>query len=450
MEDVVKKVMPHSNEAEQAVIGSMLIDANAISVAQEIISEGDFYQKNYAELFKAMKYLSDHGKECDLVTVKTQLEEQGVSSEIISLDFIKNILDMVTTSANVRQYAQIVRDKSVMRELIRTTEDIANRCYAGAESADELLESTEKEVFELIQTGHSSETKDIKEIALDVIKKIEKAAKKKGAVTGIETGFKKLDYQLSGLQPSDLILIAARPSVGKTAFALNIAENVAVKKNLPMAIFSCEMADEQLVNRLLSQNSMIDAQKIRNGKLNEKEWEGLVQAANVIGNSNLIIDDTPGIDVSVMRSKCRKLKLERDIQLIIVDYMQLMTVKKKEGSKTSFGSREQEIAEISRTLKAIARELNVPVIALSQLNRASENREGKKPILADLRESGSIEQDADVVMLMSRAYDEETKTEDRNRVIINVAKQRNGPTGEVELIWLGEYTKFENPEQSHI
>ncbi len=449
MDEVVKRVMPHSNEAEQAVIGSMLMDANAISVVGETITAEDFYQKNYAELFKAMMTLSSQGKACDLVTVKAQLEEQGVSSEIVSLDFIKNILDMVTTSANVKEYARIVHDKAVLRNLIRASEDITNRCYAGNETSDELLESTEKEIFELVQKGHSSEIKSIKDIALDVIDKIEKASKTRGSITGIKTGYTKLDYKLSGLQPGDLILIAARPSVGKTALALNIAEQVGLKQEIPVAIFSAEMSDESLVQRLFSQHSMISGQKIRNGELSDREWENLVETASEVGNSQIIINDTSGIDVNVMRSQCRKLKLEKDIQLIVVDYLQLLTTKST-GSHMKIGNREQEIAEISRTLKAIAKDLKVPVIALSQLNRGPEQREDKKPNIGDLRESGGLEQDADVVILMSRAYDKETKQEDKNRVIVNVAKQRNGPTGELELVWLGDYTKFENPETSHI
>ena len=440
--------MPHSNEAEQAVIGSMLMDANAISVAGEIISADDFYQKNYAELFKAMMTLSSKGQACDLVTVKSQLEAQGVSSEIVSLDFIKNILDMVTTSANVREYARIVHDKSVMRKLIKSTEDITNRCYAGNETSDELLESTEKEIFELVQKGHSSEVKDIKDIAIDVVNKIDKASKTKGSITGIKTGYTKLDYKLSGLQPGDLILIAARPSVGKTALALNIAENVGIKQNIPVAIFSAEMTSDSLVQRMLSQVSMISGQKIRNGELSDREWENLVEAAGTVGNSQIIINDTSGIDVNVMRSQCRKLKLDKDIQLIVVDYVQLLTTSSSGHLKVT--NREQQVAEISRTLKAIAKELNVPVIALSQLNRGPEAREDKKPNIGDLRESGGLEQDADVAILLSRVYDKETKQEDKNRILVNVAKQRNGPTGELELVWLGDYTKYENPETSHV
>ena len=389
-----------------------------------------------------MVEIFNEGKECDLVTIKNKLEEMEVPSEVISIDFIRNILDMVPTSANIRQYAEIVYEKAVMRNLIRANEKIANTCYAGNKPLDAILEETERDIFSLLQTGNTGDYVPVRQIVLNVFDKIEQAAQTKGTITGIETGFRKLDTQLSGLQPSDLILIAARPSVGKTAFVLNVTETVAVKHNIPVAIFSLEMSSEQLINRILSQNSMVSSQKIRIGDLSDNEWANIVESANIIGNSNIIIDDTPGISIGEMRSKCRKFKLEKDIQLVIVDYLQLMT------TNTPHGSREQEIAEISRTLKGIARELNVPVIALSQLNRASETREDRKPIMADLRESGSIEQDADVVMLMSRYYDKEKKEEDRNRIILNVAKQRNGPVGEVQLVWLPQFTKFEDAEQA--
>ncbi len=437
---VVKRIMPHSNEAEQAVIGSMIMDAEAIPIAMEKLSDADFYNKQYASLFKAMVEIYNEGRDCDLVTIKAKLEEMEVPSEVISIDFVRNILDMVPTSANIKQYADIVYEKAVMRNLIRANENIANTCYAGNKSLDVVLEETEKSIFDLIQSGNTSDYVPVRQIVLNLFDKIEQAAQTKGNITGLETGFKKLDTQLSGLQASDLILIAARPSVGKSAFALNITENIAIKHNIPVAIFSLEMSSEQLINRILSQNSMVSSQKIRIGDLSDNEWGNLVESANVIGNSNIIIDDTPGISIGEMRSKCRKFKLEKDIRLIIVDYLQLVT------TNTPHGSREQEIAEISRTLKGIARELNIPVIALSQLNRAAETREDRKPILADLRESGSIEQDADVVMLMSRYYDREKKEEDRNRIILNVAKQRNGPVGEVELVWLPQFTKFENAE----
>lgn len=443
-ESVVKRIMPHSNEAEQAVIGSMIMDSEAIPVAMEKITDEDFYNRQYGSLYKAMIELFNEGKTCDLITIKSKLEEMDVPSEVIGIDFIRNILEMVPTSANIKQYVDIVYEKSVLRHLIRANEDIANTCYAGNKNLDTILEETEKKIFDLIQSGNTGDYTPVRQVVLNVFEKIEKASQTKGSITGLETGFKKLDIQLSGLQPSDLILIAARPSVGKTAFVLNITETIAVKHNIPVAIFSLEMSSEQLINRILSQNSMVSSQKIRNGELSDNEWANIVESANVIGNSNIIIDDTPGISIGEMRSKCRKFKLEKDIQLVIVDYLQLMTTNARHSS------REQEIAEISRTLKGIARELNVPVIALSQLNRSSETREDKKPIMADLRESGSIEQDADVVMLMSRFYDRETKTEDRNRIIVNVAKQRNGPVGEVELVWLPQFTKFENAETEQV
>ena len=442
----MKRVMPHSDEAELAVIGSMLMDNNAVAVADEMLTKNDFYQKKNAELFEAMSKLYNAGESCDLVTVTNKLKEEGVPENVVGMDYMREIAGAVVTSANIRQYAQIVADKATLRRLARVCETTLNNCYSETQPTIDILEDAEKHMFEVTQKGHKGDVRSITEIAFGVLDKVEEASKQKGSITGLETGFTKLDYRLSGLQPSDLILVAARPSVGKTAFVMNIAEHVAIKNDNAVVIFSCEMADEQLVYRLVAQNSMIEAQSLRNGNLGSSDWPRLVEAINNISSSKLIIDDTPNISVSEMRSKCRKWKREKDIKLVIVDYMQLMS-----GSNAAkSGGREQEIAEISRTLKALAREMNVPVIALSQLDRASETREDKKPIIADLRESGSIEQDADVVMLLSRYYDRETKTEDRSRIIVNVAKQRNGPVGEIELVWLGEYTKFENPEEEHI
>ena len=442
MEDIsVTRIMPNSLEAEQSVIGSMIMDRQAIITAGEMLVWDDFYNKQYGIMFQSMVEMCNEGKTVDIVTLQEKLKEKDVPPEVYSIEFIRELLSAVPTSANIRQYASIVKDKSILRNIIRVNEKIANDCYAGKESTKDILEETEKRIFELVRNKGESDYNPIDKIVLEALDKISTAAKNRGAVTGVPTGFKDLDSYLSGLQPSDMILIAARPSVGKTAFVLNITETVAVKHNIPVAIFSLEMSSEQLINRVISQNSMVSSQKIRIGDLSDSEWENIVESANVIGNSGIIIDDTPGISIGEMRSKCRKFKLEKDIQLVIVDYLQLMT------TNTPHGSREQEIAEISRTLKGIARELNVPVIALSQLNRASETREDRKPIMADLRESGSIEQDADVVMLMSRYYDKEKKEEDRNRIILNVAKQRNGPVGEVELVWLPQFTKFEDAEQ---
>ena len=397
-EALIKRVMPHSIEAEQSVIGAMLMDKDAILAASEMISGQDFYQNAYGVIFDSIVEMFNEGKQIDLVSLKERLKEKDVPPEIASLEFMRDILDIVSTSVNVRQHAEIVSDKSMMRRLIRLNEQIANTCYAGKEPLPVILENTEKSVFELLQRRNSGEFVPIKQVVLNALERIEKAAKSKGVVTGIPTGFIDLDYKLSGLQPSDLILVAARPSMGKTAFVLNIAQYVAFKKEKGVAIFSLEMSKEQLVNRLFALESQVDSQALRTGNLKDSDWEKLIEGAGIIGKSNLIIDDTPGISVSELRSKCRKYKLEHDIQLIIIDYLQLMSG--SAGGRSE--SRQQEISEISRSLKALARELNVPVIALSQLSRAVEARPDKHPMLSDLRESGAIEQDADVVMFIYR------------------------------------------------
>ena len=323
-------------------------------------------------------------------------------------------------------------------------EAIANECYQGQEPLEAILERTEKQVFELVQNrGGNSEYVPIKQVVLNALEKIEKASKSKGTVTGIPTGFIDLDYKTSGLQPSDLILVAARPSMGKTAFVLNIAQHVAFKQNRTVAIFSLEMSKEQLVNRLFSLESYVDAQLLRTGNLKDSDWEKLIEGAGTIGRSNLIIDDTPGISISEMRSKCRKYKMEHNLELIIIDYLQLMSG--SVGGRNE--SRQQEISDISRSLKALARELSVPVIALSQLSRAVEQRPDHRPMLSDLRESGAIEQDADVVMFIYRDDYYNKDTEHVNEAEIIIAKQRNGPIGTVTLTWLPQYTKFANSER---
>ena len=346
------------------------------------------------------------------------------------------------TSANVKYYANIVKEKSVLRNLIKVTEHIENECYAGKESVEDILADTEKSVFGLLQNRSGGDYVPIKQVVINALDKIEQASKMSGNVTGIATGFVDLDYRTSGLQPSDLILIAARPSMGKTAFVLNIAQYVAFRSDLTTAIFSLEMSKEQLVNRLFSLESRVDAQTLRNGNLSDAEWEKLIEGAGVVGRSHLIIDDTPGISISELRSKCRKYKLEQDLKLVIIDYLQLMS-----GSGKSTDSRQQEISDISRSLKALARELNVPVIALSQLSRAVEQRPDKRPMMSDLRESGAIEQDADVIMFIYRDdyYNKDTDRKNISEIII--AKQRNGPIGTVELVWLPQYTKFANMEK---
>lgn len=443
-ENVLKRILPHNLEAEQSVIVSMLMDRDAIVTASEMISGEDFYNRQYGILFDVMCELNDRGEPVDLVTVQERMRTKDVPPEVSSLEFIREILTMPITSAHIKQYANIVAEKSTLRRLIRLNEEIANTCYAGKESLEAILEDTEKRVFQLVQRRSSDAYVPIRQVVMNAMDKIEFAAKNKGSVTGIPTGFLDLDYRTAGMQPSDLILIAARPSMGKTAFELNIAHYVAFRKNMTLAIFSLEMSKEQLVNRMFSMESNVDSQKLRTGQMNDQEWERLIESAGVIGKSSLIIDDTPGISIGELRSKCRKYKLEHNLSMVIIDYLQLMS-----GSGSGRAdSRQQEISDISRSLKALARELSVPVIALSQLSRAVEQRPDHRPMLSDLRESGAIEQDADVVMFIYRDdyYNHDSDKKDVAEIII--AKQRNGPIGTVELKWLPDYTKFANLERA--
>lgn len=438
-EALLKRILPHSIEAEQAVIGAMIMDAEAIVTASEIVTSEDFYSKQYGVLFDAMVELNDEGKPVDPVTLQDRLKEKDVPPEVASPEFIRDLITAALTSANVKYYAGIVADKAVLRRLIRLNEEIANNCYVGKENLETILADTEKRVFDLIQRRGGGEFVPIRQIVMDVMDNIERASHNKGNVTGVATGFLDLDYKTAGLQPSDLILIAARPSMGKTAFVLNVAEYVAFKQNKTVAVFSLEMSKEQLVNRLFSMEAKVDSQHLRTGNLSDVEWEKLIESAAEIGKSNLIIDDTPGISISELRSKCRKYKLEHNLEMVIIDYLQLMS-----GSGRSTDSRQQEISDISRSLKALARELRVPVVALSQLSRAVEQRPDHRPMLSDLRESGAIEQDADVVMFIYRDDYYNKDTEKKGIAEIIIAKQRNGPIGTVELVWLPDYTKFAN------
>ena len=442
-EALMKRVLPHSIEAEQSVIGSMLMDKEAIIAASEIVTARDFYQQQYGIMFETMVELFNEGKPVDLVTLQDRLKEKDVPPDVSSLDFVRDIITTVPTSANVKSYANIVREKAVLRRLIKVNEEIANTCYAGKEPLEQILASTEKSVFDLLQSRSSGEFVPIRQVALNVLEKIEAASKTQGTVTGIPTGFIDLDYKTSGMQPSDFVLIAARPSMGKTAFVLNLVDHVAVRKGLPCMIFSLEMSKEQLVNRMLAMESNVDSQKLRTGNLTDSDWDAIVEGIGVIGNSKLVIDDTPGISITELRSKCRKMKLEQGLSMIIIDYLQLMS---GSGGKSS-ESRQQEISEISRSLKALAREMNAPVVALSQLSRACETRTDHRPMLSDLRESGAIEQDADVVMFLYRDdyYNKDTDMPNIAEVII--AKQRNGPIGTVNLLWQPEFTKFVNLEK---
>ncbi len=436
-EALLKRVLPHSIEAEQSVIGSMLMDKDAIPAAVDILTKEDFYSTQYGIMFECMVELYNEAKPIDLITVQNRLKEKDVPPEVASLEAVKDIINVVPTSTNIKTYANIVHDKAVMRRLIRTSEDIANTCYAGKESLDVILEDTEKNIFNVVQQKNHGDIVPISEVAERVLSKIEKASKTKEKITGIPSGFSDLDYMTSGFQPSDLVIVAARPSMGKTALVLNMVRHVAMKKKRPCLVFSLEMSKEQLVNRLLSMESDINSQKLRTGELGDNDWEQLVQAVMEVGNSPIVIDDTTDMTVTELRSKCRKVKLEKGLDLIVIDYIQLMS-----GSGKKSENRQQEISEISRNLKGIAREMECPVIALSQLSRAPDQRPDHRPQIADLRESGSIEQDADIVMFIYRDERYNPDTEHPGEAELIVAKHRNGAVGTVNLVWKEDTTKF--------
>ncbi len=443
-DEVIKRIPPHNIEAERAVIGSMIMDSDAIMAALEMLSPEDFYQGQYGIIFNALAEMYKSGIGADLVTLQEKLREKEVPPELTSVEFIGGLIGSVPTSASIRHYASIVHDKAVLRRLIQVTEHISNTCYMDRQPASDILDETEKSIFDVLQKRGGSGFEPIRDIVLRTLDSIEKAAKQKGHITGLETGFRDLDYKTAGLQKSDLILIAARPAMGKTAFVLNIAEYMALHSKSTIAIFSLEMSKEQLIKRMLSMNSHVDSQKIRTGDLEDEDWDKLVGSVRKIGNSNLVIDDTSGITAQELRSKCRRLKIEKGLDLVIIDYLQLMS-----GSGRRRGeNRQQEISDISRALKIMARELDIPVIALSQLSRAVEQRPDKKPLLSDLRESGAIEQDADMVMFLYRDEYYNPDTEEKGVAEVIIAKQRSGPTGSVKLAWLSQFTKFGNLEIS--
>ncbi len=443
-EELIKRILPHDQAAESSVIGSMMMDPEAISVAQKYLSPEDFYQKSFGLLFSAIVSLDNEGQPVDSVTIQNRLREMDAPENIATDNYLAQLVTAVPTSTNIEYYAKIVADKSKLRTMIRTMESLTNSCYLNRESVQALMAETEEKMFRVLQTKESQDYVPIQDVVMEEISKISAAARQNSSVTGLSTGFADLDFKTSGFQPSDLILIAARPSMGKTAFALNIGDYMAIRQHKNVAIFSLEMSKGQLVRRLFAQEANIDAQKLRNGNLASTEWDSLIAGADMIGKSGLIIDDTPGITVPEMRSKCRRYKLEQGLDIIIIDYLQLMSG----SSKRSSDSRQQEISEISRSLKGLARELNVPVVALSQLSRAVEQRPDHRPVLSDLRESGAIEQDADVVMFLYREDYYKPDTERKGIADCIIAKQRNGPLGDVELAWLPEYTKFASIERS--
>ena len=435
------KVPPHDIEAEQAVLGSMLTDKDAVIAAMETLKPDSFYREDDKAIYEAMQNLYNRAEPIDLITLKNELETMSKLEQIGGIEYLANLPEKAPTSANVQKYISIVEEKSMLRMLIKTANELVDLGYSQTEDVEDIMDHAEKKIFDIMQKKNQKGYSPIKDVLVESFTKLEELYNRKQHITGVPTGFTDLDYRTAGLHGSELILIAARPAMGKTAFALNLASNAALRGKTGVAIFSLEMSKDQLVNRMLCSEAMVDSNKMRTGKLEEDDWAKLAQAIGPLSEANVFIDDTPGITVMEIRTKCRKLKLEKNIGLVIIDYLQLITGNGKKG-----GSREQEISEISRSLKILAKELNVPVIALSQLSRAVEQRPDHRPMLSDLRESGAIEQDADIVMFLYRddVYNKESEKKDIAEVII--AKQRGGTTGTVDLLWMGSYTKFVNLE----
>ncbi len=434
------KIPPHDIEAEQAVLGSMLTDDEAVMAAVERLKADCFYREDNRLIFEAIVNLYNRSEPVDLVTVNDELSSMGNFEKVGGFEYIATLPDKVPTTANVQKYIDIVEEKSTLRKLIKTANEMIDLGYNQTEDVEDIMASAEKKIFDLIQNKNQKSYTPIKDVLIESFTKLEELYNQKSKITGIPTGFYDLDDKTAGLHGSDLILVAARPAMGKTAFALNIAANAAIKANTPVAVFSLEMSKDQLVNRILCIEAMVDSNKIMTGKLEEDDWSKLASVVGPISDSGIFIDDTPGISIMEIRTKCRKLKNEQHIGLIVIDYIQLV-----QGSNNrKNGSREQEIAEISRSLKILAKELDVPVIALSQLSRAVEQRPDHRPMLSDLRESGSIEQDADIVMFLYRDDYYNPDTEDKNISEVIIAKHRAGSTGTVKLLWMGNYTKFDN------
>lgn len=439
MNSEIQKIPPHNNEAEQSVLGAMLLDKEAISSVTETIKAEDFYREAHKEIFQAIIEIYNKGDAVDLITLTERLKSRKTLDVVGGVSYLTGLMDMVPVTHNVKYYAKIVEEKGLLRRLIRTSSDIMQKSFEGKEDVSAIVEQAEKSIFEISLKNSTSGPEAISEILHTNFDMIEELYKNKGKLTGVPTGFVDLDRMLSGLNPSDLVLIAARPSMGKSSFMMNIVEYAAIKANVATAVFSLEMSKEQLSNRLLCSTALIDAQKLRTGDIDEDDWIKLAKVVTPLSRAPIFIDDTPAISVTEVRAKCRKLKIEHNLGLVVIDYLQLMT--------GSGDNRQQEISEISRSLKALAREIKVPVVALSQLSRAAEQRTDHKPILSDLRESGAIEQDADVVMFIYRDEYYNKDTEKKNIGEIIIAKQRNGPTGTAELIWLGQFTKFVNKER---
>ena len=436
------KIPPHDIDAEQAVLGSMLTDKDAVNSAIEVLKEDAFYRNDNQAIYQAIINLYNKSEPIDIITLKDELESMDKFEQVGGYEYLASLPDKVPTTANATKYIKIVEEKSILRNLIKTANEIIELGYDPTEDVSDIMEGAEKKIFNIMQNKDKKSYAVIKDVLVDSFTQLEELYNRKQHITGVPSGFTELDYKTAGFHSSDLVLIAARPAMGKTAFALNIATNVAVRANVPVAIFSLEMSKEQLVNRILCSEAMVDSNKVRTGQLEEDDWTKLAGSIGPLSEAEIYIDDTPGISITEIRAKCRKLKLEKNIGMVVIDYLQLV-----QGSNKRNGSREQEISEISRSLKILAKEIGVPVIALSQLSRAAEQRPDHRPMLSDLRESGAIEQDADIVMFLYRDdyYNKDSEKKDIAEVII--AKHRGGSTGTVELLWLGSYTKFVNLEK---
>ncbi len=438
------RVPPQNLEAEQAVLGAILLEAEALIASMERLRAEDFYSVSHQRIFEVMVALGEDGEPIDLVTLTAKLQDLGQLDEVGGVSYLAKLAGAVPTAANVEYYAQIVEEKSMLRRLIRTATQIVSSGYTTEDDVAVLLSDAERRIMELSHNRSSSGFISIRDVLMDVFERVEFLYNHRGGVTGIPSGFTDLDKMTSGFQPNDLIILAARPSVGKTAFALNVAQNVAVRASETVAIFSLEMSAAQLVQRMICAESNVDATRMRTGDLKGDDWEKLSMAIGSLSEAQIFIDDTPGITVADIRAKCRRLKKEKGLGMILIDYLQLIQGRGKAGE-----NRQQEVSEISRTLKQIARELEVPVIALSQLSRGVEQRQDKRPMMSDLRESGSIEQDADIVAFLYRDDYYDKETEKKNIIEIIIAKQRNGPVGTVELVFLKQFNKFVNLNHSH-
>lgn len=436
------KVPPNDIEAEQAVLGSMLTDKDAVISAIEVLKEDDFYREDNKIIYGAIINLYSKAEPIDIITLKDELIGLGKFENIGGLEYLAELPEKVPTTANVEKYIKIVEEKSILRNLIKTGNEIVSLGYDPVNEVEYIMDQAEKEIFNATQKRNQKGYSSVKDVLVETFTQLEELYNKKQHITGVPTGFADLDYRTAGLHNSDLVLIAARPAMGKSAFALNIASYAAVKSKVPVVIFSLEMSKEQMVNRILCSEAMVDSNKVRTGKIDEDDWMKLAGSLGPLSEAEMYIDDTPGISITEIRAKCRKLKLEKNIGLVVIDYLQLI-----QGSAKTRGSREQEISEISRSLKILAKEINVPVIALSQLSRAPEQRPDHRPMLSDLRESGAIEQDADIVMFLYRDDYYNEDSEKKNIAEVIIAKHRGGSTGTVELLWLGNYTKFANIEK---